>query len=75
MITWASIILALLRLVNTILTAINREKWIKAGEDVEIARVSAAILAKTEYAKGVRAKVEAMDDQAIDRALRDLEPK
>lgn len=75
MMTWASIILGLLKLANLILGAINRDKWIKAGEDAEIAKASAALLAKTEYARKVRERVNAMDDNALDRALRDLEPK
>lgn len=75
MMTWASIILGLLKLANLILGAINRDKWIKAGEDAEIAKTSAALLAKTEYARKVRERVNAMDDNALDRALRDLEPK
>lgn len=75
MITWAEIILALLKLVNLIMGAVDREKWIAAGRDAEIAKASASILAKTNYAKQIREKIDAMDDQAIDDALRDLEPK
>jgi kynureninase len=72
---WANIALALLKLVNAIMGAVNREKWIQAGMDAEIAKASAAVLAKTEYAKKLREKIDAMDDATIDAALRDLEPK
>jgi hypothetical protein len=67
--------LAVLKFVNWLMDTIGREKLKRDGRDEEIARTTAAILAKTEYAKDVRAKIAAMDDQAVDAALRDLEPK
>lgn len=75
MLTWGQIIILLLRAANAIMGAVNREKWMQAGMDAEIAKASAAILAKTEYARKLREKINAMDDAAIDGALRDLEPK
>lgn len=73
--TWASIILAILKLVEAIFTAAQENKWIDVGKDAEIAKTSASILSKTEYAKNVREKIAGLDDVAVDKLLRDLEPK
>lgn len=75
MFTYVSLALALLKFVNNIMNYISREQLLKEGADAEIAKTTAAILSKTEYAKNVREKIAALDDAAVDRALRDLEPK
>jgi hypothetical protein len=75
MISWISLALALLKLVNAIMTWARQRELISQGQDIEIARQTAAILAQTEYAKHVREKIASMDDKAVDDALRDLEPK
>jgi hypothetical protein len=75
MFTWGSIILAALKLINAIMGAVNREKWMQAGADAEIAKISAAILQKTEAGKAIMEKVNALSDKEVDDALRDLEPK
>ncbi len=75
MFTYAKIALLLLSIVDKIVTTIQDQKLIDQGRDEEIARATAAILAKTDYAKNVRDKIAAMDDKAVDAALRDLEPK
>ena len=75
MLTWPSIILAVLKLINEIMGAVNRDKWMQAGADAEIAKISASILAKTQAGKIIMDKVNAMSDADVDAALRDLEPK
>ena len=75
MFTWPSILLAVLKLINEIMGAINRDKWMQAGADAEIAKVTASILAKTEAGKKILEKVDAMSDEDVDAALRGLEPK
>jgi uncharacterized membrane protein len=75
MLTWPSIILAVLKLINEIMSAVNRDKWMQAGADAEIAKVSASILAKTETGKAILENVNAMSDTDVDAALRELEPK
>jgi hypothetical protein len=75
MFTWGSIILAALKLINAIMGAVNREKWMQAGADAEIAKISATILQKTEAGKAIMEKVNALSDEEVDDALRDLEPK
>lgn len=72
---WVSLALALLKFANLIMTWARERELISQGQDIEIAKTTAAILSKTEYAKNVRSKIAAMDDKAIDTALRDLEPK
>lgn len=73
--TWVSLALALLKFVNSIMSWTRERELISKGQDIEIARQTAAILSKTEYAKDVRQKIASMDDKAVDDALRDLEPK
>ena len=75
MFTWPSIILAVLKLINEIMGAVNRDKWMQAGADAEIAKITASILAKTQAGKIIMDKVNAMSDADVDAALRDLEPK
>lgn len=75
MITWASVILALLKIVNAIMGAVNREQLMQAGADAEIAKVSASILEKTAAGKAIIEKVNGMTDADVDAGLRDLEPK
>jgi hypothetical protein len=75
MFTWGSIILAALKFINAIMGAVNREKWMQAGADAEIAKISAAILQKTEAGKKIMEKVNAMSDAEVDDGLRGLEPK
>ena len=75
MFTWAGIILAVLKLINTIMGTLNQDKWMQAGADAEIAKISASILARTEAGKKMMEKVNAMSDADVDAGLRDLEPK
>lgn len=75
MLTWVQLALAVLKVVNNIMALVNREQAVKEGYDRAVAEAAASILAKTEYAKNVREKISAMDDAAVDAALRDLEPK
>jgi hypothetical protein len=75
MFTWAEIVLLFLKLANAIMGAVNDQKQFQAGTDAEIAKTSAAILAKTQAAKTIRDQVNALTDDAIDAQLRGLEPK
>lgn len=75
MFTWPSIILAVLKLINEIMGAVNRDKWMQAGADAEIAKITASILGKTTAGKAILEKVNAMSDDEVDAGLRGLEPK
>jgi hypothetical protein len=75
MFTWGEIVLLFLKLANAIMGAVNQDKWMRAGADAEIAKISAAILAKTTAGKVIMEKVNAMSEAEVDAGLRGLEPK
>ncbi len=75
MFSWASIILTALKIINQIMGAVNEDKWMQAGADAEIAKISAAILQRTAAGKKMMEKVNAMSDADVDAGLRGLEPK
>jgi hypothetical protein len=75
MFTWAEIVLLFLKLANAIMGAVNDQKQFQAGTDAEIAKTSAAILAKTRAAKDIRDQVNALTNDAVDAQLAGLEPK
>lgn len=75
MFDWVKIVLLVLQLAEKIFDWSQKQGYIAQGRDEEIARQTAAILAKTEYARNVRSKIAAMDAAAVDAALRDLEPR
>jgi len=75
MFTWPEIVLYILKIANAILGEYQNEQAYKAGTDAAIAKEAAAILAKTKAMQQVRDEVNALTDEAVDNALRDLEPK
>jgi len=75
MFTWGEIVLLFLKLANAIMGSVNQDKWMRAGADAEIAKISAAILAKTTAGKAIMEKVNAMSEAEVDAGLRGLEPK
>jgi hypothetical protein len=75
MFTWPEIILLLLKLVNAIMSEVHDAKAFQAGTDAEIAKVSAAILGKTQAAKAIREKINVLTNDAVDAQLSALEPK
>jgi hypothetical protein len=75
MFTWAEIILLILKIADAIMGRVNQDEWIKAGADAEIAKISAAILAKTAAGKKMMEKVNALSEPEVDAGLRGLEPK
>ncbi len=74
MFTVPEIVLLVLKIANAILTEVHDTKAYQAGTDAEIAKVSAAIMRKTQAGKAIMEKVDAMDDKGVDAGLRDLEP-
>ncbi len=75
MFTWAEIVLLALKIVNAIMGEIGNQRQFKAGADAEIAKISAAILAKTAAGKAMMEKVNALSDDDVDAQLLGLEPK
>ena len=72
--TWASIILTALKLISTLIAWAQREGHIKEGYDRAIAEAAREIFRKSEYAKQVKEKIDAMSDAEVDAALVSLEP-
>ena len=75
MFTWASLILTLLKVINSVMNYVNFEAAAQAGADAEIAKISASILAKTKRGKEILERVNALSDNDVDRELLGLEPK
>ena len=75
MFDWVKLVLLVLRIIDKWTDDARDKGLITQGQDMELARVTTMILAKTEYAKDVRDRISKMDDAAVDAALRDLEPK
>lgn len=67
-----SLVVALLKFANFIMDTVQRERLMKAGADAEIAKVSAAILRKTQAGKKIMEKVDAMSEADVDSELRQL---
>ena len=74
MFTWPEIVLLVLKVANAIMGEAHDAKSFQAGTDAEIAKVSAAILRKTQAGKAIMEKVDAMSDKDVDTGLRGLEP-
>jgi hypothetical protein len=75
MLTWAEIVLLILKIANAIMGELGNQRQFQAGADAEIAKISAAILRKTQAGKAIMEKVDALSDADVDAALRGLEPK
>jgi len=75
MMSWVSLALTLLKIVNQIMTWVRERELISEGYDKAIAEVSQSILVKTTAGKAIMEKVNAMSDEEVDAGLRGLEPK
>lgn len=75
MLTWASLILAVLKVINNVMDWASYQSAVQSGRDAEIAQVSAAILAKTQRGKAIMEQVNALTMDDVDRQLLGLEPK
>lgn len=73
--TWAALALALLKVINNIMNLVEREQLERAGYDKAIAATAAEVLRKTATGRAILEKVNALTDDEVDAALRDLEPK
>ena len=74
MFSWISLALALLKLVNGIMTWARERELISEGHDAAIAEAASQILVKTTAGKAIMEKVNAMDEKQVDAGLRSLEP-
>jgi hypothetical protein len=69
-----SVILTLVRLAGIVMTWAQQNKWMTEGADREVARATADLFRKTEHAKAVRSKIDAMDENEVDELLASFEP-
>jgi hypothetical protein len=74
MFSWISLALALLKLVNGIMTWARERELISQGQDQAIAEMTQQILIKTTAGKAIMEKVNAMDEKQVDAGLHGLEP-
>ena len=75
MITWAEIVLLILKIADAILGQVKDQKQFKAGVDSAVAKAAESILRKTAAGKAMMEKVDAMSSEEVDAGLRDLEPR
>lgn len=70
--TWVSLVLAILQIANKLLEYGQQQKWIGEGEAIAVAKASAEILRKTNYAKQALEEFAAKSDSDVDDFLRGL---
>lgn len=73
MASWFSLALALIRIADGIIGWLREKGQLDAGRDAEVAKASAAILAKSAFAKGVLVDLTKADEKQVDDLLKELE--
>ena len=64
--TWASLILALIKLALSLTTWAREKELLQAGQDKAIATASLEVLEATTAGKELRDRITAMDDPEVD---------
>lgn len=72
--SYVSVILALLKLADSLFSYFQQQKWINEGQAIAVAKASAEIMRKSGYAKHALEEFTAKSDADIDDFLRNLEP-
>lgn len=70
--SWVSLIIAVLRLAQGLMQYAQERKWIAEGEAIQIAKASAEIMRKSQYAKQALEEFESKSDADVDDFLRGL---
>jgi hypothetical protein len=70
--SWGSIILSVLRIVEWLIETGQQHKWIREGEERQIAAASVKVLEKQEYAREMLASVRGFTDEQLTDGLRDI---
>lgn len=70
--TTIEIVLAVLKLINLIMNYVDREQMKQAGRDEVLADIAQQIAVKTGVRKVILEKVDAMSEEQVNQALRDL---
>lgn len=71
--SYVEAVLALLKLVNLLVEYGQQRRWFNAGVDAEIARQAVRVAQKTDYAKQLAERVDALPDQDVDDLLARME--
>lgn len=72
MISWISLALALLKLVNAIVNWASQRELISQGYREALADMAVQIASKVATKKAIQEKIDAMSDDEVDQAIRDL---
>ena len=72
---WLNLVVALLKLANSIFVAVQKAGYVQEGYDTAVAEQSEALLRKTRAGKVILERVNALSDAEVDAGLRDLEPR
>jgi hypothetical protein len=72
--TWVSFALALLKLVNSIISWAHKRELISEGYRQALAEQAFAIATKVQTKKAIQERVDAMSEAEVDDALHGLEP-
>lgn len=72
MISWISLALALLKLVNAIVNWASQRELISQGYREALADMAVQIASKVATKKVIQEKIDAMSDDEVDQAIRDL---
>lgn len=70
--SWVSLVVGLIQLASRLFGYFQEQKWINEGEAKAVAKASAEILRKTEYAKHALEEFESKSDADVDDFLRRL---
>lgn len=70
--SWVSLILAVLKLAQALMQYAQERKWITEGEAIQIAKASAEIMRKSQYAKQALAEFTGKPESDVDDFLRQL---
>lgn len=71
--SYAGLLLALIKLVNNLFTWVHERELIAEGETRQIAKETAEILRKTNYAKATADEIADLSDSQLDDLLQWLE--
>lgn len=72
MITTIELALACIKFANFLLGLVEREQLKKSGRDEAIAEMAVMVAKRTKAGKAIMEKIDAMSDDDVDAALRDL---
>jgi len=73
--SWFSLIGPVLAIIRMLVEIGQQNKWIKVGEDRQLAADLAAVLMMTEAGRNALREISSLGDDELDVFLRNLEPR